>query len=77
MATKKTKKNPKDIKLRDLKPLKDAKGGGKCGPMVPGGNTSAGPHRTRESRAVVRSRSAVFYVHIRRLLGVQRARLPR
>jgi hypothetical protein len=39
MATKKTKKNPRDIKVRDLKPLKDAKGGGKGTPMVPGGNT--------------------------------------
>jgi len=27
MAAKKTKKNPKDIKVRDLKPRKDVKGG--------------------------------------------------
>jgi hypothetical protein len=27
MPTKKTKKNPKDIKVRDLKPRKDVKGG--------------------------------------------------
>ena len=43
MATKKTKKNPKDIKVRDLGPRKDAKGGGgpftKGPPVVPTGNT--------------------------------------
>jgi len=34
MATTKTKKKPKDIKVRDLKPLKDVKGGIPPGPPI-------------------------------------------